>query len=332
MKSIVCALLLSLVSYISKGQEVEQLRETGKTYMRQGDYINAALIFEKAYKADPENLEVGKDLAVNYLILRKNNRALEVIKPFVENGKADDQAFQIAGNIYNALDLRKESENTYKKGIKKFPNSGALYNEYGIMLLSRQDLNAIKIWEKGIENDPQFAGNYYNATKFYAINTNRVWTNIYGECFLLLEPGTNKSPEIKNILLDNYKKLLTDDELLNNPKIKNPFEKAYIQSLSKNKSTIGGGINIETLTMLRTRFLLDWMSTYWKKFPFSLFQIQINMVQDGLFDAYNQWVFGTVQNLAAYQNWIFTHSEEYEAFTNFQKGRVFKFNNGQYYH
>jgi hypothetical protein len=55
-------------------------------------------------------------------------------------------------------------------------------------------------------------------------------------------------------------------------------------------------------------------------------------LQEGLFDAYNQWIFGSVQNLAGFQNWITTHSTEYGAFNSFQKNKPFKIPAGQYYH
>ena len=40
--------------------------------------------------------------------------------------------------VYNAIDERKESDKMYKQGIKKFPRSGELFNEYGEMLWVRR--------------------------------------------------------------------------------------------------------------------------------------------------------------------------------------------------
>jgi len=50
-----------------------------------------------------------------------------------------------------------------------------------------------------------------------------------------------------------------------------------------------------------------------------------------MFDAYNQWLFGASENLAAYDNWTKVHAEEYEGFSKFQKSRIFKMPVGQYY-
>ena len=78
---------------------------------------------------------------------------------------------------------------------------------------------------------------------------------------------------------------------------------AFLQTMNKQSIVAAAGINAETLTMIRTRFILDWFHDYAAKFPFRLFELQRQLLQEGMFDAYNQWIFGTAQNLAAYQNW-----------------------------
>jgi len=102
--------------------------------------------------------------------------------------------------------------------------------------------------------------------------------------------------------------------------------------MGKQSMVATSGINTETLTMIRTRFILDWYKDYADKIPFKLFELHRQLLQEGMFDAYNQWVFESVQNLAAYQNWTVLHAAEYNEFTRFQKGRIFKIPAGQYYH
>ena len=101
--------------------------------------------------------------------------------------------------------------------------------------------------------------------------------------------------------------------------------------MNKQSGVAAQGINAETLTMIRTRFILDWSVTNKSKFPYKLFEYQQQLLQEGLFDAYNQWIFGSSENLAAYQNWTLTHKEDYNAFTSFQRGRIFKVPVGQGY-
>jgi len=55
------------------------------------------------------------------------------------------------------------------------------------------------------------------------------------------------------------------------------------------------------------------------------------LLQEGMFEAYNHWIFTAAGNLAAFDNWTKTHTEAYNAFSGFQRGRVFKLPAGQYY-
>src|SRR5665811_1489000 len=121
--------LLSGFTGIAQPQDSKELQENAKAYMRQGDYDNAALLLIKALEQSPSDLSIAKDLALNYYFQKENTKALETIKPLLDRSDVDDQSFQIAGNIYKALDQPKEAEAMYKKAIKKFPKSGALYND-----------------------------------------------------------------------------------------------------------------------------------------------------------------------------------------------------------
>src|SRR5690348_9724786 len=326
------AVLFSYQLLFAQNEHPEKLHENAKTFMRQGDYANASLILTRALTLAPDNIAIAKDLAYDYYLQKRNQDALDVLKPFIEKNNADDKAYQIAGTVYRAMDQDKEAEIVYKKGIKQNPKSGPLYSEYGELLWSQQDFTAIKQWEKGIQQDPSYGDNYYNACKYYYLTTDKVWSLIYGEIFINIESFTARTAEIKNILLDGYKKLFADPNLLANLKDKNKFEVAFLTTMNKQSSVVLNGLNAETLTMVRTRFILDWEQSYAAMFPLSLFNKQLQFLREGLFPAYNQWIFGSAQNLAAYQNWVGAHAEEYAAFTKFQQGRIFKVPEGEFYH
>ena len=311
--------------------DVTKLHETAKVFMLKQDYANASLILVRALKLEPDNIAIAKDLAFDYYLQKENDKGIKVILPFLDKNSVDDQAFQIAGMIYRATGNTKDAENVYKKALKKFPQSGPIYNDYGELLYSARDKNAIKIWENGIEQDPSYANNYYSATKYYYIEKEKIWPIIYGEIFLNMESFTARTAEIKDLVLDGYKRLFSEIDLLNNLKDKNPFEVAFLTVMNKQNSVVMRGINAESLTMIRTRFILDWAMEYKEKFPFYLFEFQEQMLQLGLFQAYNQWIFGAAQNLAAYETWTQTNNKENTDFIKFQRERIFKMPKGQYY-
>ncbi|MCY7292495.1 MAG: hypothetical protein LH615_09985 [Ferruginibacter sp.] len=312
-------------------QTAEQLHETAKSFMKQGDYANAVLVLNKSLQKAPENMSVAKDLAMSYYFQKDNIKALETIKPVLDSKDADDQCFQIAGNIYKQLDQTNELEKLYKKGIKKFPESAPLYNELGEVVFTNNKLEAIKNWEKGIQADPGYSKNYFNAARYYFFTTDKIWSIIYGEMFVNMEPTGNSTPEMKQILLDSYKKLFTETDLEKNNKDKNSFVKNYLEVMNKQASLTNAGVNAEVLSMVRARFIIDWFAANARP-AFKLFTLHQQLLKEGMFEAYNQWLFGATENLSAYENWIKTHGAENAAFITLQKSRMFKVPADQYYH
>lgn len=316
-------------------QNADELQTTARSFTQQGDYANSVLVLNRAIQLSPGNLEITKDLAMAYYQQGDNAKALETIKPLLDREDADDQCYQIAGNIYKQLDQTKECDKLFRKGIKRFPTSGALYNELGELMAAHQDATAaIKQWEKGIEIDPNFAKNYYNACKYYALTADNIWSILYGEIFVNMAPLGSRAPEIKILLLEDYKYFYTSTNnytIAPNSKDKNKFAAAFVETMNKQSQLANTGINAEVLTMIRTRFILDWFNTFADRFAFKLFDTQKQLLQEGLFDAYNQWLFGAVQNLSAYQNWTIAHATTNTEFTSFQRGRIFKIPQQQYY-
>jgi len=332
MKKFVVYLLIMVSGLSAMAQEPDaaQLHETARQFMRTGDWTNAVLLLNKALAKEPGNLLVQKDLAMTYYYQRDFGKAKETMKALVEREDADVQTYQIAGNIYKALEEGKECDKMYRKALKKYPNSGPLYAEYGELLWMQKDQSCVQQWEQGIQNDPNYAGNYYYAARFHYFSGDKVWPLLYGEMFVNMESYTNRTAEMKTLLLEGYKKLFTTD-----PKVKpgkqSPFSEAVFQTWNQNQSVTSAGITTETLVMLRTRFVLDWYKENGSKYPFRLFEHQRQLLQEGMFEAYNQWIFEAAGNLSGYENWTKVNTVQYNEFTRFQKAKIFKVPVGQYY-
>jgi len=330
---IFCSSLLISLSIIAQTEDPKTLHENARTFMRQGDFNNAIIILTRALQMDKNNLEMQKDLAMSYYYKRDYEKALDEVKILMDRDDADVVAFQIAGNVYKALEEVKECEKIYKRGLKKFPNSGALYSEYGELLWAKKDFSAIEQWETGIKMDPSYSGNYYNAARYYFFAKDKIWSLVYGEIFVNMESLSDRGTAMKQLLLEAYKeKLFADANIMaGQEKNKNEFARAFLDCMNKQSSLANRGLTTETLTMIRARFILEWFDKYAGRFPYKLFDYQRQLIQEGIFNAYNEWLFGTVENLAAYDNWTKTHDEEYKNFVAFQKTRVFKMPSGQYY-
>ncbi len=301
--------------------------------MMQADWDNAILVLNRALQQDKNNLDFQKDLIQCFYYKRDYDKAIEGIKNIINRDDADVMTFQLAGNVYKALEDPKECEKIYKQGLKKFPKSGPLYSEYGELLWSQKDFSAIESWEKGIEIDPAYGGNYYNAALFYFYTKDKVWSLVYGEIFVNMESLSQRGAAMKELLFKGYKeKLFVETDLLKNEeKNKSAFAKAFLETMNKQTVLVSKGVTTSSLTMVRTRFILDWYENYGTRFPHRLFDYLQQLLREGMFDAYNQWLFGTVENLAAYDSWTKTHADEYKNFTAFQKSRIFRLPPGQYY-
>jgi Tfp pilus assembly protein PilF len=329
--------LLFVAAFLSIGlmaqDDPKKMHETARAFMQTGDYDNAIIVLTRALLLDKNSLDMQKDLVMSYYLKRDYTKALEGVKEMLDRNDADVHTFQIAGNVYKALEEVKECEKMYKRALKKFPKSGPLYSEYGELLWARKDFNAITQWEKGIDVDPNYSGNYYNAAVYYFYAKDKVWSLIYGEIFVNMESMSERGAAMKEQLLNMYKeKLFAEADLMKDEeKNKNEFAKAFLQTMNKQSSLASKGINTEVLTMIRTRFILDWYTNVGGRFPYRLFEYQQQLIKEGMFAAYNQWLFGATEDLAAYETWTKNHAEEYNNFNNFLKSRIFRMPGNQHY-
>jgi tetratricopeptide (TPR) repeat protein len=333
MKKLIFLFSLVTLVFVSNAQDdPKTLHQTARSFMVQADWDNAILVLNRLLQADKNNLEYNKDLIQCFYFKRDYEKAVEGVKTIVNRDDADVMTFQVAGNVYKALEDPKECEKVYKAGLKKFPKSGPLYSEYGELLWQKKDYSAIDLWEKGIEIDPAFSGNYYNAALYYFYTKDKVWSLIYGEIFVNMESLSQRGAAMKELLFKGYKeKLFKDADIMKDQQNKNAFAKAFLEGMNKQSSLVSRGVNTATLTMVRARFILDWYETYASKYPHRLFDYLQQLLREGMFEAYNQWLFGSVENLTAYDSWTKSHLDEYRGFVAFQKSRVFRVPPGQYY-
>jgi tetratricopeptide (TPR) repeat protein len=323
-----------LLPFALSAQDARELHENGVKLLSQGDYDNAVMVLTSACDKAPEVTLYAKDLAYAYFLKSDAVNAKRIISKLLDKDDADDRIYLLSGNIHQLSGDYKEAEKTYKKGIKKYENSGLLYNALGELQWNRQEYSAISQWEKGIEKDPAYPGNYYNASKYYFLTAkadDKIWAILYGEIFVNLESFSQRTIEAKTFVLESYKKMFADKQLFNSGK-KQIFTEAFTNVLGKHQPVVALGINTGSLLSLRTRFVLEWYNVHATTLPFRLFELHRQLLREGMFEAYHQWLFESVVNVASFENWTRTHADEYAAFNRFRQNRMFKVTTGEYYH
>ena len=324
-----------LFALFSSAQQpsVDQLRSTAISFQRQQDYTNTIMVLAKALELDPNNLTLLKDVAFTFYLGGDLKKASERILPLAERVDSDVQVFQIAGLIFKASEEYKQAEKLYKKGLKKFIASGPLFSEYGELLWTMEKpADAIAQWESGINLDPSYSMNYYHASKFYFAAADMARSLVYGEVFVNLESYSVRTAEIKVQLLESYKRVFaTGEPKQHYIKPTTPFETLFLSVMKKQSNVTVRGITPETLLSIRTRFVLDWFNEAKGKFPFQLFDHMQFLLREGMFESYNQWLFGPVTDVSAFQLWTQTHGEEYASFTLYQRNKLFRMPARQHY-
>ncbi len=326
---VIALLVLSCTTATAQQPSVNEMYQAAKTYMQQGDYENADIAFKNFLKIEPENIDALKDYAYLNCLRREYPRAIAIGKFLTERRNADVQSYQLLGMAYKGSKDYVTANKLYQTALKKYPNSGVLYNDYGELLAMDNNLSAsIQAWEAGINKDPNNANNYYNAIMFYdRFDSNVLWRVLYSEIFVNLESYTQRTAEVKGILLDCYKKLFSEYDL---DKAKtdiksNVFERGFLSTLNNSKSLSATGITPENLSAIRSRFILDWFEDdNLQNQSYQLFQHHQYLLREGMFEAYNQWLFGPAFSPSAYQLWLNTHEKEATAYKQYQQNKVFK--------
>lgn len=331
-KALLLLIAIVAVVFAQAQASTDTLRSRAQGFIIKGDFDNALLVLNHAAEMDANNIDILKDEAYVYYLQRNFAKSAEIGKIITNRPDADVQSYLVLGMVYKATANFADCEKLYKKGLKQYPNSGFLYSDYGDLFAQQnQPDEAIKMWEKGIQVDPNHSGNYYYAARYYSAKNKPLWAVLYSETFTNIESLTQRTIEIKDILLSNYRKLLNTAYLNSLQQSGSAFEKAVASTYSKYTSMYADEITPETLTAVRARFILDWFQTNNPPYEYRLLTHQRQLLQQGMFEAYNQWLFGASASSSAYQNWVASHSQEIKDWQTYQRSVVYKIPSGQYF-
>lgn len=331
---LICFFVATAAAVTAQEQTAKLLQETARTLVQKGDYDNAVVILDRARQQEPNNTGILKDLCFAAYLKRDFTKAIETGKELVEKPDADAQAFQLLGLAYKAIASYKECGKLYRTALRKFPNSGVIYNEYAETFALENELEeAITQWEKGIESDPGYSSNYYNATMFHARKGNWLRAALYGELFLNLESYSTRTEEIKGQLFTSWSSLLAPGKIqqLQEQKTSTAFEKEVLNVLGKATKQQTVNKSVADILSVRTRFLVEWAAVNKQQYPFTLFSHQQYLLSQGLFEAYTYWLMAPSVGAEAYRTWKQQHPKESAGYTAFQQSRVFKLPAGEYY-
>lgn len=312
----------------AQAQDVNEYYSKAKRFINKGRNDSATFYLAKALELAPGNLEILEDLLYVQYLDRDFVKATSLAENLIKRTDAGVKTFQLAGLTYKDIADYKAAKQVYEKGLAKFPTSGLLYSEFGDLYSQmNKGSEAIRLWEKGIEVDPGYNNNYYFASKYYYEKKNWIWMMLYGETFVNIESLSDRTREIKELLAIVFASAPTPGFLGSKP---NGFAQAVIGTLSKTPVADPKKMDPQTLTLYRMNFINEWKKENAGKYPFRLFEYQDQLIKEGLFEAYNQWLFASF-DYEGYEKWKAANKEKQAAYEKFTGNRVYKVPAGQYY-
>lgn len=341
----VCALLFFMSHATAQvsdwpSPEVEQMYDQAKDYLSKGGISQAIILFQQAIQLAPDVMVLHRDLAQSYNLQGNYTEAYQTVEPIINSNRADEQTYEIAAIALMGKGEHRKTKSILEKGIKIYSHSGLLYHQLGKYYEDRGDMEyALDSWLQGIEVDPAYHLNYYEAARTYATTDRLMWAVLYGEIFINMEQQTQRSMEVRKLLLNAYTGIFSKIGTGEVPKYggytsvenETTFEDAVMQTFMQLAPVVSDGITIDNLTMLRARFVMDWMTNYNSKFPFSLFTYQDKMLRDGVYEAYNQWLWGKTENANQFEAWKRFHPEAIPSFENWIRNNKFYTTAGDFY-
>ncbi len=307
-------------------------------------------LLKKAKYLDPNNMQY--DYQIAYLLYKQNKyqETIDYLGKFTFHENVTEQYFQLLGDAYKRLKKYDKAIVSLQDGLNRFPNSGMLFYEQGVVEYQRKDYKkAMYYWENGIKANPKYASNYYSLSKLLSYSDETVWSVLYGEAFMNLEPTTTRSEEMSSILYNTYKKSIhltsvpvsvhfTKDAIvpfsvLKDSKISFPFMYglSMAQSIAIESSVRDQKIDLETLNFVRQIFITNWYTEKKNKlYPNTLFDFQKTLEKKGFIEAYNYWLF-MHGNKTEFQNWLSTHEDEFKLFVEWFKSHRAKNDKKNYF-
>lgn len=322
MKRLILFLLLAMPVGIhaqetSPQEKAKELLREGIKLMDEGRFEESISMLEEAIKLEPENLDHTYELGFAYYLKKDYEKSISICESLFSHKNVIDRVYQLVGNSYDLLGQPDKAIDTYKNGIKVFPNSGRLYLEAGVVERKRGDHSkAIEYWETGIKADPTHSSNYYWLAKTFDQTDEPIWCFFYGEIFMNLELNSKRTVEISKLLFQNYENSLKSisDSTQNYQLTKKGFEikisgKKELRKLKKGKlnllpfegtfamvySTVGtilaqSEINLLSIYEVRLNTINNWFGKHDQEYQNGLFDRQKSMIDAGVFEAYSYWI------------------------------------------
>ena len=326
-------------SIIEHSQEVEEL----------GNYAYAVDLIKKNIKKYKDNPRLRKELAGLYYRGEEYSKSIRTCNKFLRKHDPDPEIYQLKSHGLINLDKTDKAEKTLEKGLENLPSEGVIYAELGRLSMYTEDyVNVIHWFEEGIENAPNYPGNFYWAAKIYLESTEEIWGLFYGEIFMNLEPYTSRTAEISKLL---YETLNREIVFYNDTAISvnlcmdanftvSPEDSASYISYGQDiieplfQKSLNGidHLSINNISKFRSSFLDHYNHLKVTSYPnHYLIEFHNKIRNQGHFEAYNFWLY-MMGSPEEFKRWERDNSSQWKLFTEWIENYDFQLNATDHYY
>jgi tetratricopeptide (TPR) repeat protein len=350
MKHFVLLLAISLIPLSVYSQteaekkEARQLAMKAIEVMDNGQIDQSIEMLIQCTHLDPESFAYPYEIGYAYYMKEDYPKAIGIFEDLVRRKESDAQCYQMLGNAYDLNNQSDKALKTYKRGLERFPKSGRLFLELGNIERSQNHMDAaITYYENGIKADPAFPSNYYWAARIFCDSEDEIWGLIYGEIFMNLERGSERTAEISKILYDTYVAGIRFDSdtaftisfcknniILSAENDKIPFPMIYESSMALaviSEDTV----NMGTLNRIRERFVgFYYEKRFSETYYNALFEWHKTLIQKNQFQSYNYWLF-MQGSYPEFSEWMLKNKQAFDGFLSWFSNNPVKINEKNYF-
>lgn len=336
MRHLLTLVLLLLILPLSAQTEAEKekaldLGRQAIKLMDEGKIPESIALLEEAKSIDSDNPAYDYEIGYAYYLGKNYNMAAKVLKKASKKANASKEMFSMLGNAYDNLGDSKKAIKAYEKGIEKFPDVAIFHVELGILEYRRNDLTrAAAHWEAGIRTDPNYPSNYFHLANLFALTKEHIWTVLYGEMFLNLEPGTSRTEVISETVYNGYQRAIElkgDSARVSFVKsmtlsmtdltdFKLPAPMVFGTSMTVGTIAVTGetDLNSTSLHKIRKGFLEFWdKNGHFDIYPNTVIDRMKAIQEAGHLETYNHWLL-SAGDPVGWEFWADSHKEEFNAF------------------
>jgi tetratricopeptide (TPR) repeat protein len=194
---------------LAQAAPTRDLLKEGIQLYDEGKYDQALANYQQVLAAEPTNDAAQAELALTYQVLGRNEEAKMACEQLLKRNPTTGVGptlYVTYGNSLDALGQFKQAEQAYRQGMKRYPDSYALYYNLGVAQAGQQQYPAaIASLQQAVARNPGHASSHMSVGALQLATGARVPGVLALARFLVLEPtgprATQRLPQLDQAML-----------------------------------------------------------------------------------------------------------------------------------